>query len=115
MHHTGSCHCGAVKFEVDTTIDRLLECNCSICRRKGHLLAFAPASAFTLLQGEEALSDYQFNKKVIHHRFCKTCGVGTFGQAKAPNGQEMVAINVRCLDNFDVKALPVDQYDGASL
>lgn len=62
-YYTGSCHCGAVHYEVDATIDKAMECNCSICSKKGSLMAFVPANAFHLLQGKEALTDYQFNKK----------------------------------------------------
>lgn len=113
--HKGSCHCGAVKYEVNAPIERAMECNCSICSSKGYLLAFVPATALTLKQGQESLADYQFGKKTIHHRFCKQCGVGTFGQAKAPDGTEMVAINVRCIEGLDFKALPIDFHDGKSL
>ena len=115
MNHQGSCHCGAVKYEVNAPIERAMECNCSICSRKGHLLAFIPATSFTLKQGQDALSDYQFGKKHIHHLFCKTCGIGSFGKGKGPDGTEMIAVNVRSLENFDFKALPVDFYDGKSL
>lgn len=113
--HTGSCHCGAVKYEVNASIERAMECNCSICSKRGHLLAFAPASAFTLKQGADALTDYQFGKKTIHHLFCKHCGIGSFGRGAMPDGAEMVAINLRCLDGFDFKKLPVDSFDGKAI
>jgi hypothetical protein len=92
-----------------------MSCNCSICSKKGHLLAFAPATAFTLKQGKEALSDYQFAKKIIHHLFCEICGIGSFGRGVGPGGKEMVAINLRCLDDFDCAAVPVTHYDGKSI
>src|SRR5688572_1147034 len=97
-HYTGSCHCGAVQYAVDAPIERAMECNCSICSKKGHLLAFAPAAAFVLKQGADSIVNYQFGKKTIHHLFCKHCGIGSFGRGTMPDGTEMVAINVRCLD-----------------
>ncbi|MFO1241946.1 MAG: GFA family protein [Rickettsiales bacterium] len=115
MPYQGSCHCGAVKYSFDAPIERVMECNCSICARKGHLLAFGPLTAFTLHQGKDALGDYQFGKKNIHHHFCKNCGIGVFGRAKQPDGNEGVAINARCIEGLDFKALPVDQFDGKSL
>lgn len=115
MKYQGGCHCGKVKFEVETTIDSGLSCNCSICSKKGHVLAFAPETNFKLLSGAEFLSDYQFNKKMIHHLFCKTCGVSAFGKGTMPDGTKMVSINLRCLDNFDLKGVPVTEYDGKSL
>ncbi|MEZ5648665.1 MAG: GFA family protein [Alphaproteobacteria bacterium] len=114
MRYVGGCHCGAVKYEVEATIDRVMSCNCSICSKKGYLLTFTPASSFTLIQGKDALSDYQFNKKVVHHLFCKNCGVSSFGRGAKPDGTEMVAINVRCLENIDHTALPIDPIDGKS-
>ncbi len=114
-HYTGSCHCGAVRFEANADLGQTITCNCSICRRTGAILAFVPASDFTLVSGADALSDYQFNKKTVHHLFCKTCGVRPFGRGIGPDGREMVAINVRCLDDVDLAALRPVAFDGASL
>lgn len=113
--YRGSCHCGAVRFTAETDLGRTMTCNCSICRRTGAVLAFVPAASFHLETSENALQDYQFNKHIIHHLFCKTCGVRAFGRGKAPDGSEMVAINVRCLDGVDLAALTPAAYDGASL
>lgn len=113
--HAGGCHCGAVRFTVNLALDQAVSCNCSICSKRGTLLAFAPAGAFTLVSGSESLSDYQFAKKVIHHLFCKTCGVSSFARGIAPDGTDTVAINLRCLDDIDLAALPVIQFDGKSL
>jgi len=115
MKYTGGCHCGNVKFEVEMTIDKLLACNCSICSKKGHLLSFTDAKNFKLSKGSDSLTDYQFGKKSIHHYFCKTCGIATFGKGAMPDGTEMRAINVRCLDNIDLKKFPISEYDGKSL
>ncbi len=113
--YEGSCHCGAVRYRVNANLEGAITCNCSICGRTGAVLAFAPAASFELLAGEDMLQDYQFNKKVIHHLFCRTCGVRSFGRGTMPDGKEMVAINVRCLDGVDVKSLSVAEVDGRSL
>lgn len=115
MKYTGGCHCGAVRYEVEMDIDSVMECNCSICSKRGHLLAFAPESRFTLQSGAEALTDYQFGKKTIHHLFCRVCGVGSFGRGAMPDGTKMAAINVRCLNDVDFAAFPVQHFDGKSL
>jgi hypothetical protein len=115
MTYTGGCHCGKVRYEVDTNIDGVMSCNCSICSKKGYLLTFAPAERFKLLSGAEALSDYGFGKKVIHHFFCKHCGIGSFGRGVRPDGAQMVAINVRCLDDVDLAQFRVKEFDGRSL
>jgi hypothetical protein len=113
--YEGSCHCGNVRFEVQTSLDTVLQCNCSICSRAGYLLAFVPADQFKLLSGAGAQSDYQFNKKHIHHMFCSTCGVRSFGHGKGPDGTEMYAINVRTLDGVDLDALQVKKVNGKAL
>ena len=112
--YTGGCHCGAVRYEVDLALERLIACNCSICSKTGSLLAFAPATQFRLLSGGESLSDYQFNKHIIHHLFCKNCGIRSFARGMSPSGQETVAINARCLDELDTGSVPIVNYDGKS-
>jgi hypothetical protein len=113
--HTGGCHCGKVRYEVETELSPVLSCNCSICTKKGHLLTFVPPAQFTLLSGKEELADYQFNKHVIHHLFCRTCGIQSFARGTGPDGAEMVAINVRCLDDVAISKLNITPFDGRSL
>src|SRR5689334_21887008 len=86
--YPGGCHCGRVRFEATGTFTEALDCNCSICSKRGALWAFVKAPQFKLLQGGDALTDYQFGKKRIHHRFCASCGIGAFSQGLAPNGEE---------------------------
>ncbi len=115
MKYTGGCHCEKVRFEVEMDLKEVISCNCSICSKKGSLLAFVPAENFKLLSGEGDLKDYQFNKRVIHHYFCSNCGVSSFSKGIGPDGKEMRAINVRCLDNVDIEKLQVKKFDGKSL
>lgn len=112
MKYHGSCHCGQIAFEVEGEISEVISCNCSLCQRKGSLMWFVPRQAMTLLTPAEKMSTYTFNKHVIKHRFCPTCGVHPFGEGTAPNGGEMAAINVRCLEGIDLSALKVQHYNG---
>jgi hypothetical protein len=113
--YTGGCHCGQVRFDVTVDLTQVLDCNCSICRKRGALWSFAPADKFALRAGEETLTDYQFGKRTIHHLFCPQCGVGAFSRGTAPDGKETVAVNVRCLDDVDIKALNPTPFDGKCL
>ena len=113
--YEGGCHCGRVRFQATSDLAHVASCNCSICSKRGALWAFVKAPQFKLLEGEDALTDYQFAKKTIHHRFCQSCGVGSYSQGLAPNGEETFAVNVRCLDGVDVTALKPVPFDGKSL
>jgi hypothetical protein len=113
--YTGGCHCGEVRYEITTDLATVMACNCSICTKRGTLWTFVKPEQFALRSGEGDLRDYQFNKKVIHHLFCSVCGVGSFARGKAPDGSEMIAINVRCLDGVDIAALTPAPFDGRSL
>jgi len=115
MQYKGSCHCGKVSFEVEGEIKSALACNCSICQRKGSLLWFVPRTELHLLSPEDAASTYLFNKHVIKHRFCPTCGMHPYGEGVDPKGNAMAAINIRCLEGIDLAAIPVQHYDGRSV
>lgn len=112
--YKGSCHCGKVSYEVKGELGQIISCNCSICSKKGYLLAFLPPEQFRLLSGEGALSDYQFNKKNIHHLFCPSCGIQSFARGKKRDGSPMVAVNVRCLEGVEIDKLKITSVDGRS-
>ena len=113
--HTGGCQCGKVRYQVQLDLTApVISCNCSMCGRSGTLLSFVPARQFQLLSGEDQLTDYQFNHHVIHHLFCKMCGIKSFARGVGPNGKEMVAINVRCVEGVDPSTLAIKQFDGKS-
>jgi hypothetical protein len=114
--YEGGCHCGAVRFEIETRpLTHLAACNCSICTRRGWLLTFVEEGQFKQTAGEHALTDYQFGKKNVHHLFCRLCGTASFGYGTKPDGSRMYSINVRCLDGVETTDLPVNHFDGKSL
>jgi hypothetical protein len=114
MVYKGSCHCGNVKYEVDAELTGAMACNCSICQRKGALLWFVPRDKMTLLSGDDAMTTYKFNKHLIEHRFCSTCGIHPFAEGVDPAGNKMAAININCLEDVDLSKVPVQHYDGRS-
>ncbi|WHO74851.1 GFA family protein [Rhizobium sp. BT03] len=112
MLYEGSCHCGKVAFEVEGEFTEALDCNCSLCRRRGGLLAFVSRDKLVLKTPEEDLSTYTFNRHVIRHHFCAKCGIAPFGEGVAPNGSAMASVNLRCIPAVDLGALKVTAYDG---
>jgi hypothetical protein len=115
VHYKGSCHCGRVAFEVEGEIGSALECNCSICLRKGSLLWFVPREQLKVLTPEENMGSYTFNRHAIQHRFCRNCGIHPFGEGSDPKGNAMAAINIRCLEGIDLSGISVQHFDGRSL
>jgi hypothetical protein len=112
--HTGSCHCGEVRFRVEVDLSNPITCNCSYCRRRGSILAFTPASNFELEEGRDRLTEYRFNTNRIQHLFCSRCGMESLARAAGPDGTPMVAVNVRCLDDVDLDGLKTTEFDGRS-
>ena len=110
MIYSGTCHCGAVAFEVEAPSPlRVQECNCSICAKSGFLHLIVPRSRFRVLRGEENLTTYTFNTGVARHTFCRTCGVKAFYVPRSnPDGMD---INVRCLDPVP-DGFVVEPFDG---
>jgi hypothetical protein len=116
MSFEATCHCGAVGVSVDADIpSEAIRCNCSHCSIKALVLAAVPGDAVRIERGEDRLKTYQFNRKVIDHRFCMNCGVQPLSQGKGKDGAPMAMINLRCVPDVDLDALQITEFDGASV
>jgi hypothetical protein len=109
--HTGGCHCGNVRFEVEAPSDLILDdCNCSMCSMVGYQHLIVPRSDFRILQGADQLSTYEFNTGVAKHYFCSHCGVKSFYVPRShPDG---ISVNGRCLDRDTVRSVTLKSFDG---
>ena len=109
MIYKGSCHCGAINFEVESDLTVVKQCNCSICKRKFTKMGIANKDKLKITKGESNLSLYQFGSNIAKHYFCKTCGIYTHhGRKSDPNG---IGFNIGCIDSvdiFDVKSETLD-------
>ena len=111
--YQGRCHCGAVRFEVQTDFPELTTCDCSMCRRRGARMVKVHESAFRLLSGEDSLVLYQFHTRTAKHYFCRTCGIYPFHRKRVT--PDNLGINVFCLQGFQPEGIPVRQAVGASM
>ena len=111
--YIGSCHCGAVQFAIESDFPELTMCDCSICKRKNALMVKVHESRFTLLAGEDALTEYQFHTHTARHYFCKVCGIYPFHRKRVT--PDHYGINVHCLEGFDPAGILVRQAVGARM
>jgi hypothetical protein len=108
--YEGGCHCGKIRFRVTTDTDEVIDCNCSMCAKKGILHLIVPPERFELLSGSEALSTYTFNTHTAKHHFCSTCGVHPFYRPRSHPGH--YDVNARCLDGDALARFRVVPFDG---
>jgi hypothetical protein len=106
----GGCHCGRVRFRVTADLDRVTECNCSMCGKKGFLHLIVSPEHFKLLSGKDDLTTYTFNTGVAKHTFCKHCGVHPFYVPRSD--PDKIDVNARCLEGIDIGGLAIKTFDG---
>ena len=114
MKYKGSCHCGKIAFEAEGQLEQVLECNCTLCRKRGALFWFVSNAQLTLTTPKSDMATYTFNTGKLFHRFCPQCGCAPFSEGADNQGNPMAGINVRCLEDVDLDQLKVVPYDGAS-
>ena len=109
MLYNLKCHCGDVELEVETDLQKIKQCNCSICIRKNAKMCMVSKDSIQIIKGKENLTSYKFNTMIAEHFFCKTCGIYTHHNRRSdPNG---AAINIGCIDainSFDYEAEFID-------
>ena len=115
MNYHGGCHCGRIAFDVEGEIEQVMQCNCSICSKRGYLLWFAPRDQLRLGTPEADLATYTFNKHRIKHHFCPNCGCAPFCSGTDNKGAATAAVNVRCIEGVNLGTLKVVPYDGRSV
>ena len=100
-----TCHCGAVKAEINITVnfDKTLRCNCSLCKRKGAVMSMVKNEDFKIVKGEDKLKLYQFHTKVAKHYFCSVCGIYTHHNPRS--NPAMTGFNLGCVDEVNVEDL----------
>jgi hypothetical protein len=106
----GGCHCGRVRFRVTGDLATVVDCNCSVCTKKGILHLIVPQEQFELLSGQDDLAVYQFNTGVAKHMFCRHCGMHPFYVPRSD--PDKIDVNVRCLDAVDLDKISVKTFDG---
>ena len=111
--YRGSCHCGAVQFEIETEITDLYTCDCSLCSKKNALMTTVREDKFNLLAGADKLTLYQWNTKIARHFFCSVCGIYPFHRKRSM--PDHYGINVRCLEGFDESRAAIRQADGKTM
>ena len=108
--YRGGCHCGRVRFEVRGKLERVSECNCSICTKKAYVHWIVERTAFRLLRPSDNIASYTFNTKAAKHLFCPNCGVASFYIPRSD--PDRIDVNVRCLEGVNLEKLEHEHFDG---
>lgn len=108
----GSCHCGAVTFEVAKPAFAV-SCNCSICRRYGAIWTHCPPNDGVILTGADHVSSYSWGDHMIDFNACKTCGCITHWSPGAKADQQRIALNLKMAEPSDIADIPIRHFDGA--
>lgn len=108
--YKGSCHCGAVQFEVMLDPSQATYCNCSICKKKGAIYAATSDDALTFINGKDDLTLYQFGTHTAKHYFCKTCGIHPLARPRI--ALHLWVVNLNCIDEIEPTALNPQTFDG---
>ena len=113
MKYQGSCHCHSVKFEIESNLEKIVQCNCSICIRRNAKMIMIPKENFKLLVGSKDLSLYQFNTDIAKHFFCKKCGIYTHHNRKSD--LNWMGVNFGCSEDIDPMEFKAIKFDGKKL
>ncbi len=108
--YQGGCHCGRVRFEIDAEIGTILDCNCSICAKKGFLHLIVDPQQVRMLSPADAVSLYQFNTKTAKHYFCPVCGISAYYIPRSH--PDKIDVNVRCLEGVELEGLTIVPFNG---
>ena len=112
MVYKGSCHCRKVAFEVEGELSAAVRCNCSICARKGALLWAVSHDRLRLVAWGDDFGRYTFGRGAIAHRFCRSCGIHHFAEDVSEGSERSAYVNINCLDDLDLAAVEVFDFDG---
>jgi hypothetical protein len=111
--HSGSCHCGGIRFNVTHDPVELTTCDCSLCVKRNALMVKVPERTLRIDEGEDLLTLYEWNSRRAKHYFCQRCGIYIFHRKRA--APDHFGVNVFCLDEFDVTSLPVRATEGKGM
>ncbi|MEM7445446.1 MAG: GFA family protein [Pseudomonadota bacterium] len=111
--HKGSCHCGAIMFEIDAEIVEFTTCDCSLCAMRNAVMTRVHESQLTILQGDDRLTLYRWNTGVARHYFCRDCGIYIFHRKRAM--PDHYGVNAFCLHDLDRSRIPVRATDGKDM
>ena len=95
------CHCGEIEanINVSKSFEKILRCNCSLCKRKGSIMSMVKNENFKITKGKDKLKLYQFHTKVAKHYFCSVCGIYTHHNPRS--NPAMTGFNLGCLDDIN--------------
>lgn len=101
MKFDGSCHCGAIGFTYEPSVEpaawSIRACQCAFCRAHDALSTSDPHGSLSFTAGEpELLQRYRFGLRTADFLLCRQCGV-YIGAVIASGGRQFGIINTHAL------------------
>ena len=106
-----TCHCGGIEAEVNVpeNFEKVIRCNCSICKRKGYVMSMVAENDLKITKGEDLLTLYQYHTNIAKHYFCSLCGIYPFTRPRS--NPKVYMINIACVEGvnpFDYENVSVN-------
>jgi len=109
----GNCHCGAIRFKIQSSFEELTTCDCSLCEMRNAVMLKIAEADLQLIEGEKHLTEYQWNMQIAKHYFCKICGIYLFHNKRA--APDYLGINIHCLQDISISNIKIRQTDGKDM
>jgi hypothetical protein len=111
----GTCHCGAIEWQLDGDPGSITACNCTVCRRYGALWAYDWEGERIRLSGPTAVyTRKERTDPFLEFHFCPSCACVVAWRTVRPDedGRRRMAVNVRLAPPEAVADLLIDHFDG---
>ena len=118
MNHTGSCHCGNIRYSLksDKPVQwfRPRDCRCTFCVKHGASWISDPAASLAIeIANPSLVQRYVFGHGTAEFLLCRNCGAVVAAVSETEDGR-LAVVNVNTADDpgaFPEAARPVN-FDG---
>ena len=109
----GTCHCGAVSYEMRSQPRHAVSCNCTICRSLGSVWGHSLEADITIFAAPDATIAYSRGDRLLACHTSRTCGSTTHYVTIAGDHMGRMAVNLQLAAPGTIDAIGLRHFDGA--